>query len=681
MKKILLIGLCFLSACTPHSQNTENPVAVQGEIDLRHWDFQKPIPLSGEWKFDWEKLISPSNLTSDTQNYKEPIKQASPNTKKLQLIGERWKEKYKGTGYSTYQIKVLFPEVSKENIYALRFFQTGGAAMSVYINGKLELELGKVGTSQETMSPTRSSGTLILSHPSPETEILVHVSNFFHDDGAFWYPPTLGLYQNTNKQMFHEAIRDSLLTGALLFMAFYHFVVFLFRRERSLVLYFGLYSLVIALHSISLNGDSLYFIFPEVPYRIAFALSLIFYLAMPFYLLFLTKRFPDNFSKSITQFFVISCTTLYLFVLLTPSELGSKTTFYGLFLTIFGLFYSIVCIIYAVFQKKEMAIPFLLIQVLLFLSAINDTLYLYGIFNYFLILEYSYLSTVLLQSLVLASYFTKSFIKNETLGKELASLNESLEKTVVLRTQEYKEAKQVAEEANQWKDKLISLVAHDLRSPLSTVYSALTIVTDKNSTEEEKTHISKQVFVILENAMATVEHLLNLNRFKLDQGQIHLHLSENQLSEIIKPLADSFSFELKKKSLQLELSVPETTIVYADTSLLLEILRNLIANAIKFSHPNGWIKVSTSQNQMFTEICIEDNGKGIPIERQKDLFSKPMTSLGTMGEKGFGIGLKLCFELMRLHGGSIQVHSEEGKGSKFLLEFPKENRTVTLEAS
>ncbi|TGM59737.1 histidine kinase [Leptospira meyeri] len=672
MKKILSIGLFFLcSTCTPLSQNAENPVAIQGEIDLRYWDFQKTIPLSGEWKFDWGQLSTPNHLTLNTQKNIKTNQQTTSNTKNFQQIGERWKEKFKGTGYATYQIKVLLPEIAKKNIYALRFFQTGGAAMSVYINGELGLELGKVGTSKETMSPTRSSGILILTHPNPETEIMVHVSNFFHDDGAFWYPPTLGLYQNTSIQMFHEVIRDSLLTGALLFMAFYHFVVFLFRRDRSLVLHFGLYSFIIALHSISLNGDSLYFLFPEVPYRLAFALSLIFYLAMPFYLLFLTKRFPDHFSKFITNFFVLSCTALYLFVLITPSELGSQTTFYGLFLTIFGLFYSIVCIIYAVFQKKEMAIPFLLIQVILFLSAINDTLYLYGIFNYFLILKYSYLSTVLLQSLVLASYFTKSFIKNETLGKELASLNESLEKTVILRTKEYKEAKQIAEEANQWKDKLISLVAHDLRSPLSTIHSALTIVTDKNSTEEEKTHISKQVFVILENTMATVEILLNLNRFRLDQGQIHLHLSEIQLSEIIKPLADSFAFDLKKKSLQLEIAIPETTTVYADTSLLLEILRNLIANAIKFSHPNGWIKVSINHTQMLTEICIEDNGKGIPVERQKDLFSKPMTSLGTMGEKGFGIGLKLCFELMRLHGGSIHFQSEEGKGSKFILEFPK----------
>ncbi|MCW7494605.1 sensor histidine kinase [Leptospira sp. 2 VSF19] len=670
MSRKFIIGLLILCSCSPIAQDTNTNIATKGEIDLRNQDFHKAIPLKGEWTFDWENLNPPQLTTSTSQISQYATAKTSKPMKSFLRIGERWKNHFNGTGYATYQLKILFPEAAKKNIYALRFFQTGGAAMSVYVNGELELELGKVGTSKDLMIPTRSSGVVLLPHPNLETNILVHISNFYHDDGSFWYPPTLGSYKKINTQIFNEAIKDALLTGALIFMAFYHFTVFIFRRHKTIIFYFGLYSFIIALHSISLNGDSLYFLFPNVPYRLAFALSLIFFLAMPSYLLFLYQRFPENFSKPIITFFIISCTSLYIFVLITPSELGSQTTIYGISLTILALFYSIVCMIHAVYQKKDMAIPLLLIQFFLFLSAINDTLYLYGILNYFMILKYSYLSTVLFQSLVLASYFTKSFLKNEILGKELSLLNESLEKTVIIRTKEYKDAKRVAEEANQWKDKLISLVAHDLRSPLSTIYSALTIISDKNSTEEEKTHISKQVFVILENTMATVENLLNLNRFRLDQGQIHLHLSEIQLSEIIKPLADSFTFDLKKKSLQLEIEIPETTTVYAETSLLLEILRNLIANAIKFSHPNGWIKVSINHQQMFTEICIEDNGKGIPVERQKDLFSKPMTSLGTMGEKGFGIGLKLCIELMRLHGGSIHFQSEEGKGSKFILEFP-----------
>ncbi|MBM9549256.1 sensor histidine kinase [Leptospira sp. 201903074] len=671
MKWKLTIWLVCLCSCAPLTSFSEAPVAIQGQLDLTSWDSKQNLPLSGEWTFYWKEWIQPQTLISENlPNEKVLLKNPTfPNT--FQMIGERWKNKFEGTGYATYRLTIRFSENAKENIYALRFFQTGGAAMSVYVDGRLQLELGKVGANKETMIPTRSSGLIVLPYPNKDTNILVHISNFHHDDGAFWYPPSLGLFHDIQKQIVYEIIKDSLLTGALLFMAFYHFVVFLFRRNRSIILYFGLYCLTIALHSISLNGDSLYYLYPEVGYRFAFILSLVFYLTMPFYLSFLYQRFPTNFSKWITNFFIITCLGLFLFVLVTPSELGSRTTFYGLFLSILGLLYSIICVAYAAFQKKEMALPLLLIQVFLFLSAINDTLYLYGVINYFLILKYSYFSTVLFQSLLLASYFTKSVIKTEVLGKELIKLNESLEKTVTLRTQEYKEAKQIAEEANEWKDKFISLVAHDLRSPLSTVYSALFIVTDKESTEEEKTHIFKQLFVILENAMSTVEHLLNLNRF--NKGQLYLNLSQVQFLEILRPLIDSFSLELQKKSLQLEFSIAETAIIYADKTILIEILRNIIANAIKFSNPNGWIRVGFHDNEQSAEITIEDNGQGIAFERQKDLFYKQMTSPGSLGEKGFGIGLKLCFELIRLHQGNIRVQSEEGKGSLFTLEFPKEN--------
>ncbi|TGK87681.1 histidine kinase [Leptospira noumeaensis] len=667
----LFIGLLCLCGCVQLPQNT--PVATKGQIDFRNWDFQESHPLNGEWVFHWKHFIPPKSTLSENAKGSNSTKINSEQLSSFQKIGERWKNKGEGRGYATYQLNILFPESAKENIYALRFFQTGGAAMSIYVDGVLQLKLGEVGNTKETMVPTRSSGIVLLTHPEIETKILVHISNYYHDDGAFWYPPVLGLQKNIYHQSFLEITRDSLLTGALLFMAFYHFVVFLFRRNRSLIFYFGLYSFVIALHSISLNGDSLYYLFPNVPYRLAFALSLVFFLALPAYLLFLTERFPNHFSKRITNFLVITSSSLFIFVLVTPSEWGSQTTFYGIFLTILGLFYSIVCITYAAVQKKEMAIPLLLIQVFLFLAAINDTLFLYGIFNYFLILKYSYLSTVLFQSLVLASYFTKSFIKNETLGKELTALNESLEKTVILRTNEYKEAKQIAEEANEWKDKFISLVAHDLRSPLSTVYSALTIVTDKDSTEEEKTHIYKQVFVILENAMSTVEHLLNLNRFRRNQGQFLLQVTDNRLIEVTNSLKASVSYDLQKKSLQMDWDISETATVYADPSILKEILRNLITNAIKFSNPNGWIRVSSEELSDFTTIAIEDGGQGISLEYQKEIFTNPKPSLGTLGEKGFGIGLKLCLELMRLHGGNIKVESEPEKGSKFILEFPKKN--------
>ncbi|WP_108959476.1 sensor histidine kinase [Leptospira ellinghausenii] len=674
---IILLCFSFLISCHDNERLKDIPHVQKGIIDLTNVKFNDHtiLPLSGEWDFFWQKFNSPTRSTNQVSS-SLPIQNNNFESKPVFLkVGKRWKEIHSGTGFATYQVKIFFPETSPAEPFAIRFLQTGGAAMEVFLDGNPSLSLGKVGKTKEAMIPTRSSGIVVLPHGIKNINLTVHISNYYHDDGSFWYPPKLGKYRDIQNEFIQEITFDSLLTGALFFMAFYHFLLFFFRRNRSLILFFGLFSFTTALHSISLNGDILYHLIPNVPYRIAFSLSLIFYLAMPFYLSFLEQLYPKEFSKKFIRAFSFICFILYLAVVLLPTELGSQTTLFGIFFTISGLLYSILCLTKSAFDKQELALSLLLIQVFLLFSAINDTLILYGFFQHSLILKYSYLSTVLFQSLILASFFTKTFIKNETLKNELTKLNESLEQAVVARTEEYREAKQIAEEANQWKDKFISLVAHDLRSPLSTVYSALTLTYDEDTPKEEKDHISKQIFVILENAMSTVEHLLNLNRFQLDKGQIHLDLTENNVIESVNQVIETFALELKKKSIQVEITVSDSAKVYADKSILNEIIRNLIANAIKFSHPNGKIEVSFAETVEVSIISIRDYGTGISAEQKSRIFTDPISSPGTLGEKGFGIGLKLCYELMRLQNGNIRVESELTQGSLFLLEFPKRNQT------
>ncbi|WP_244245552.1 sensor histidine kinase [Leptospira kemamanensis] len=127
----------------------------------------------------------------------------------------------------------------------------------------------------------------------------------------------------------------------------------------------------------------------------------------------------------------------------------------------------------------------------------------------------------------------------------------------------------------------------------------------------------------------------------------------------------------KKKNLEIEFRVTKENYIYADLSILNEILRNLFANAIKFSFPNGKINIEFHESDTTTYLSFVDFGKGILEYRIQNLFTESMSSPGTLGEKGFGIGLKLCFELMRLHQGNIQVESKPNEGSRFILEFPK----------
>lgn len=300
--KICVLILCLFSFfnCDSHNNSQNLPTAENGSIDLTNVSFDEfnILQLAGDWKFDWQIFTLPTHLSGQTtQSHSSFPSHIGQN--QFIKIGKRWKEIESGTGFASYQLKLIFPKNATNETYAIRFYQTGGAAMQVYVDGNPSLQLGKVGKNKESMEPTRNSGIVVLPNPNQVVNLLIHISNFHHDDGAFWYEPKLGKFRDIQNQFIRDLTLDSLLSGALFFMAFYHFVLFYFRRTKKLILYFGLFSITTALHSISLNGDILYHLIPNVPYRIAFSLSLIFYLAMPFYLYFLSQLYSNYFSKKI----------------------------------------------------------------------------------------------------------------------------------------------------------------------------------------------------------------------------------------------------------------------------------------------------------------------------------------------------------------------------------------------
>ncbi|MCP5496599.1 MAG: HAMP domain-containing histidine kinase [Leptospiraceae bacterium] len=138
--------------------------------------------------------------------------------------------------------------------------------------------------------------------------------------------------------------------------------------------------------------------------------------------------------------------------------------------------------------------------------------------------------------------------------------------------------------------------------------------------------------------------------------------------------------DIDRKSLQIEYYIPEDTILTADEHLLEEVLRNLVMNAVKFSHPNGKIEIHFTEDETFQYIKVKDYGIGISIRFQSNLFEPRRNgfSLGTFGEKGFGLGLSLSREIVQAHFGHISVESEENMGSSFTVALPSNKKTVFL---
>ncbi len=241
------------------------------------------------------------------------------------------------------------------------------------------------------------------------------------------------------------------------------------------------------------------------------------------------------------------------------------------------------------------------------------------------------------------------------------------------------------------KDKLFSIIAHDLKSPFHSILGLSDHLMDKMDGSEDA--LNKRVITHINSSAKSTLVLLDnlLNWSKTQTGQTTITLEKQNFSSIIQEIFELSNSVAKDKNIVLNFLEKEEIIVHADLNMVKTILRNLISNAIKFTKSNGEINVYASQNDRFIEITVSDNGVGIDEETQNKLFKLETnkstygteetqnklfkletnkSTYGTENEKGSGLGLILCKEFVEKHGGEIWVESELGKGSAFKFTLP-----------
>lgn len=225
--------------------------------------------------------------------------------------------------------------------------------------------------------------------------------------------------------------------------------------------------------------------------------------------------------------------------------------------------------------------------------------------------------------------------------------------------------------SNKTKDKFFSIIAHDLRSPIGNIKSALEFIT----TEEELS--KEEVMELLEklsgSAMNTYDLLENLLQWSITQrGIIDNKARSEWLADLIEDTIKLSRNIAHNKAIEIEVICQQSLQAFVDKNLFFTILRNLLNNAIKYSYSNSIIKVTAEEDDKYILIKVIDQGVGIKPEIIPYLnqLDKTVTTYGTAGEIGSGLGLVLCQELISKLGGSLKVESVEGKGSIFSFTVP-----------
>jgi len=262
---------------------------------------------------------------------------------------------------------------------------------------------------------------------------------------------------------------------------------------------------------------------------------------------------------------------------------------------------------------------------------------------------------------IIASLLYKNYTKSKKQNHQLIQFNNEIKEE----QQKTKEALRNLEISNKQKDRILNVVAHDLRNPISGIAALSKTLLEQS--QEENMYL-KMIEQTSEQSLNLINELLQNNAEKES-----LEISSLSVNKLIEKIYLLFDTKAKEKQIQLKIQPLTIDIVInIDEAKIERVLHNLVSNALKFSHVQSNVYVSVKQEIEHIIFAIKDEGIGIPKDMQKSLFEKVSIARrrGTAGEKSFGLGLSICKELITAHHGKIWVESEEGKGSCFYVELP-----------
>lgn len=219
------------------------------------------------------------------------------------------------------------------------------------------------------------------------------------------------------------------------------------------------------------------------------------------------------------------------------------------------------------------------------------------------------------------------------------------------------------------KDKLFSIIAHDLKNPLHAIMALSEMLATQNHTPENVEEMAKMLYEAGKNAYELLENLLEWSLAQT--GKISFNPQKLNVFELVDETIEILFNQAHNKNITILNNIDKKAEWTLDKNIIKTVIRNVTGNAIKFTPEGGFIKIWSKISENKLIICIEDNGKGIKPEVIPILFTlSSISTSGTKNEKGSGLGLLLCKELITIHQGNIFVESTPGVGSKFYCELP-----------
>jgi len=239
----------------------------------------------------------------------------------------------------------------------------------------------------------------------------------------------------------------------------------------------------------------------------------------------------------------------------------------------------------------------------------------------------------------------------------------------IIRELELRKKVRQLDSLNEFKNKILSIVGHDVRTPLNSIISIIELIDQDMLSAEEIRTFRQALLNEVNNTKTLLDNIL-------EWSTIYLEGKENtaepfSLKNVVEECIDLLAFELDRKGIEIQLTLSDLE-AYGDSEMIKLVVRNILSNAIKFSKDGGSIGIKSLKKDDTVKLTIEDNGIGMTQEQIDRLLNKKggISSLGTKNEKGSGIGMLLSLEFLEVNNGSLTINSKENQGSEFTITLP-----------
>ena len=265
-----------------------------------------------------------------------------------------------------------------------------------------------------------------------------------------------------------------------------------------------------------------------------------------------------------------------------------------------------------------------------------------------------------------SDFLTKPFNKEELIVRVMQQISLVAARRIIM------EQNEELRHTISNRDKMYSVIAHDLRSPMASIRMVLNLFVSAVSPDM----IGRDLYDLIDKANRESEEthslLYNLLKWTKSQtGRLNVVYQDFEINDVVLGVVDIFVIIAETKHIRLNCNLgTENLKVHADTDMLNTVIRNFLSNAIKFSNENSTIDITVARSGDFARISVRDHGVGISEDRLASLFSSGKTTYGTKNEEGSGLGLQLCKDFAVKNGGDVEVESVHGEGSTFSVLIP-----------